>query len=247
MWSTAWSVALVVALQAAPQPTQSSQDWPDDRPFSQFFSNLGRDLSALPSRETAATLAVGVAGTAGAHALDDRLSEWVDRQPSASYTRVGRFTGDGWTQGGLAVGAYVVGRIAGSPRLTHVGSDLVRAQVLNGVITTGLKYVAGRERPNSSNRRSFPSGHASATFATAATLHGHFGWKAAVPGYAVAGFVGWTRARDNVHWLSDVAMGATIGIVTGRTVTRGHRARAWQVVPAKTAGGFAVYFIRSPD
>ena len=60
-----------------------------------------------------------------------------------------------------------------------------------------------------------PSGHTSATFASAAVLQDHFGWKVGVPSFAVAGFVGWTRIRDQHHWLTDVLVGAMIGFAVG--------------------------------
>ena len=136
---------------------------------------------------------------------------------------------------------YAVGKLAHSPQVTHVGSDLIRAQVLNAVITTSLKVVVDRQRPNGGHW-SFPSGHTSATFASAATLHAHYGWKVGIPAYATAGFVAWTRVRDREHWLSDVAFGSAIGIVAGRTVASKHGPRRVTVVPTVTKGGGAVMF-----
>jgi membrane-associated phospholipid phosphatase len=130
--------------------------------------------------------------------------------------------------------------------VTHVGSDLVRAQVLNGLITKGLKLAIDRERP-SGGRHAFPSGHTAAAFASASVLHGHFGWKVALPAYSLAGFVGWTRLRDNQHWLSDVGAGATIGLIVGQAVTSGHRQRVWTIVPVATPGGLGVYVVKRPS
>jgi membrane-associated phospholipid phosphatase len=59
--------------------------------------------------------------------------------------------------------------------------DLVRAMVVNETITQTLKYTVRRERPDLSDRHSFPSGHASTTFAIATALERHLGWKGAVP------------------------------------------------------------------
>ena len=56
---------------------------------------------------------------------------------------------------------------------THVGSDLIRGQILNGIFTTTLKFAANRTRPTGS-AYSFPSGHASATFTSAACTPGAF-------------------------------------------------------------------------
>ena len=101
-----------------------------------------------------------------------------------------------------------------------------------------------RARP-SGGQHAFPSGHTSATFASAAVLQGHFGWKVGAPAYAVAGLVGWTRVRDRAHWMSDVFFGATLGTIAGRTITRGHRPASWSLVPTATPGGAAVFVVKT--
>lgn len=89
-----------------------------------------------------------------------------------------------------------------------------------------------------------PSGHTTASFTSAAVLEAHFGWKAGVPAFAMASFVGWSRIRDHEHFLTDVVVGAAIGVVAGRTVTAGHRGRAWAVIPVASGGTAAVYVVR---
>ncbi len=62
---------------------------------------------------------------------------------------------------------------------------------------------------------SFPSGHSTAAFATATTLTLHYPkWYVAVPAYAYAGTIGYTRMHLGMHYPSDVAMGAGIGIAS---------------------------------
>ena len=75
-------------------------------------------------------------------------------------------------------------------------------------------------------------------------LQDHFGWKVGVPSFAVAGFVGWTRIRDQHHWLTDVLVGASIGIAAGHTVATGHRGRTWALVPVATKQTVALYYVR---
>ena len=152
--------------------------------------------------------------------------------------------GDGWFQGGAAVATYVVGKMRHQPRVTHTGSDLIRAQILNGLVTQALKITVDRERPTGSSR-AFPSGHTSATFASAAVLQRHYGWKIGAPAYAVASFVGWSRVWDGQHWLSDVVFGAAVGLASGYTVTLGHRGPTWNVVPVRTSGGGAILLMRN--
>lgn len=243
MPSVAWALALAAALQASPPAGSPADAWPDDRPFARLAPNLLDDVRALARPETGLLLAGGVTGAIVMHPADDDVADWAREGGASGLADVGRVLGDGWTQGGVAVGAYVVGRATGHRELTHVGSDLVRAQVLNALITRSAKIVGGRRRP-SGGRHAMPSGHASATFTTASVLHAHYGWEVGAPAYAAAAFVGWSSIRNEAHWVSDVIVGATIGTIVGHTVTRGHRLRDWSLVPVRTDGGVAVFVVR---
>ncbi len=57
------------------------------------------------------------------------------------------------------------------------------------------------------------------TFAAATVLQQHLGYRAAIPTYTVASYVAISRLHDNRHYASDVAFGAALGIVVGRSVT----------------------------
>ena len=240
MPSVAWSLALAAALQAGPAPPAAPPAWPDDKPFTRLVPNLVQDVRALPAPDTGLLLAGGVVAALAMHPADDNAAGWARDRGDSGLADFGRAVGDGWTQGGLAVGAYALGHLADHAELTHVGSDLVRAQILNAIITRAAKIVASRDRPSGGNH-AMPSGHSSATFTTAAVLHGHYGWEVGIPAYAVASFVGWSSVRTESHWITDVVVGAFVGTIVGRTVTRGHRARDWVVVPVRTDGGVAVF------
>lgn len=74
-----------------------------------------------------------------------------------------------------------------------------------------LKYSVREDRPDHSNRHSFPSGHTSTSFATATFLQRRYGWKLGVPAYAVATYIGWGRVYARKHHWWDVVAGAAIG------------------------------------
>lgn len=244
-----WTVTISLALQTtpAPRPTptpaQLAAAWPDDEPIRRLPKNLVRDLAALPSWRSLEIAGVGAATSIALHQVDQEAADRaLDAKPT-SYAVIGNVLGDGWVQGGAAIGTYILGRSIHHAELTHIGSDLTRAQILNGVLTGTIKVAVNRDRPNGGSH-SFLSGHTSATFATAAVMQAHYGWKVGLPSYAFGGFVAWCRVRDRAHWVSDTAAGATIGIVVGQTIAAGHRERTWQIVPAKTPGGFAIYVTR---
>jgi membrane-associated phospholipid phosphatase len=240
------TAALLLAITAALTPSGEflvPQTPPPDRPITRVFQNLGDDFRRLPALDTLIILGTGGAASGISGRSDDRVERWTRDHPAPSITKVGRIGGDGWSMGGAAIGTWLLGEALDHSLLSHVGSDLIRVQVLNGVLTTTLKVTVNRSRPSGGDH-SFPSGHTSATFASAGVLQQHFGWKAGIPAYAAAGFVGWTRVRDRAHWVSDVVFGAAVGLASARAVTRGHQSSSWTVMPVAVADGIGVVFVK---
>jgi len=108
--------------------------------------------------------------------------------------------------------------------MAAVGGELVQAQFVAQVLTYGIKGSVRRPRPEGGGF-SFPSGHTTAAFASATVLQRHFGWKVGIPAYGAATYVAAQRVQGKRHYLSDVAFGAALGVVAGRTVTMpgGHK------------------------
>jgi membrane-associated phospholipid phosphatase len=100
-----------------------------------------------------------------------------------------------------------------------IGSAMF-SQAATKVVTNRLKDWTNTVRPDESDNRSFPSGHASASFAAAATLHKRYGWKYGAPAYAVATFVGGARVAAHKHFVRDVFAGAALGTAGGWLLTR---------------------------
>lgn len=105
--------------------------------------------------------------------------------------------------------------------------------------TTGLKEAFPERRPDGSDSKSFPSGHAGAAFAAAASLQNRYGWGAGLPAQLVAAFVGVSRVEARKHHWYDVAMGAAIGEGTGFLLTS-KRDDAVRVLPWGDAHGAGV-------
>jgi membrane-associated phospholipid phosphatase len=152
----------------------------------------------------------------------------------------GRILGGSAVQVGGAFATYGLGKIFHRQAVESLGRDLVRAQVVTQSLTFAVKVVVQRERPDGSNHYSFPSGHASGTFASATVLQRHYGWKVGVPSYAVAGYVATSRLAEGKHYLSDVVFGAAIGILVGRTVTLELAHARFAVSPTIPDGGVGI-------
>ena len=95
-------------------------------------------------------------------------------------------------------------------------SDAFSALLMGGVVNT-LKQTTNVERPDGSNKHSFPSGHTATAFMTATMFTKEYGHKSpwvGVGAYSVATATGLMRMANNKHWLSDVLTGAGIGILS---------------------------------
>ncbi|MBI3932295.1 MAG: phosphatase PAP2 family protein [Acidobacteria bacterium] len=136
------------------------------------------------------------------------------------FGKIGQTVGGMTFMGPMTAGLFLAGRASHDTRFRAATYDVLQASLVAGAYTTALKLGVGRERPDGSNRLSFPSGHTSHAFAWAAVLDRHYGRRTGVAAYAVAGLIGVSRMERNKHHLSDVLAGATLGWLAGRTVVR---------------------------
>jgi len=146
--------------------------------------------------------------------------------------------------GASAGGALLWSYNTSNDRFRSMSFSLTQALIMDYTMTAVLRVAFPRERPDGSGTLSFPSGHASGTFASAAVIS-HYYKKAAIPAYAIASLVGFSRIEKNKHHLSDVVFGAMLGIVAARTAVRGTNTLLGGKVSwmpwALPEGGFAVF------
>jgi membrane-associated phospholipid phosphatase len=261
------AVASVEAQQPQPQPPEQQQAAqqqaaapppPQHTGFKALVFDTAADFNAFPRRRsTWVILAIGGAAAAAVHPLDDDVQEGLLNHSTAAgrIFKPGKYIGAVPVQAGIAAGLYLVGRYVlphadGAPKtnkVSHLGFDLMRAVIVSQALTQGIKIAVRRDRPTG-ECCAFPSGHASASFATASVLERHLGYRAAWPTLVVAGYVGASRLVDNRHFLSDVVFGSALGIASGWTVVGRHGRTEYALVPTPIRGGMAFSLVRrEPD
>lgn len=87
------------------------------------------------------------------------------------------------------------------------------------LITELLKHTVDKERPNGRCCTSFPSGHATRAFYAAGFIHERYGRRWAIPSYALATVVAYSRVDSDAHDEVDVVAGALIGYLSSRYFT----------------------------
>jgi membrane-associated phospholipid phosphatase len=229
--------------QQAPPPPQ-----PDHTGFGALIRDTGSDFVSFPRRRsTWVILGIGAGAAALVHPWDDEINnELQEANTLKTVMKPGKYLGYAWVQGGAALGMYFIGRYAMEPeqgthtnRVAHLGFDLLRANIVSQALTYGIKVAVRRDRPTG-ECCAFPSGHASLTFASAAVLERHFGYRASWPMFVIAGYVAASRLTDNRHFASDVLFGSALGMATGWTVVGRHGRETFSVYPVPVKGGIAL-------
>jgi membrane-associated phospholipid phosphatase len=223
---------------AGPIPT------PRHTGFKAMAKGLVSDVKHLPAKENLFWVGVGSALALAAHPLDDNANrKFVGSTAARHFFKAGAVLGQSPTLLAAAGAVYAFGRTKDEPKVSHMGMDLLRALAVSQGLVQVMKYSGRRERPDLSDHKSFPSGHAADTFAFATALERHFGWRFAAPAYLFSSYVAISRVPANRHWLSDAVFGASVGIIAGRTVT-GHELNQFPVSVSYVPGGAMVMFVR---
>lgn len=235
------------AAQTPPEPAHTG--------FAALAFTTGADFKAFPlRRSTWVILGIGAGAAALAHPADDSVNAHLVGSPAIGrFFAPGKWIGSVYVQAGTAAGLYVLGRYIVSEakdkpktnKLSHLGFDLARGLIVSQALTQGIKLSVRRERPNG-QCCSFPSGHASAAFATASILERHLGYRGAWPTFVIATYVATSRLHDNVHFLSDVLFGSALGVASGWTVVGRHGRDVYTLVPVPIRGGIAVALTWTP-
>jgi membrane-associated phospholipid phosphatase len=235
-------------------PSKQEPPTPPRTGFRALAKETAADFVAFPRRPSTWVI-LGAGGVAAAlgHLADDYVNGHLAGPDAADgFFVAGKWIGSGWVQGGTSVGLYVVGRyviprikeVPKANKVSHVGMDLLRAQILTQTFVHSIKYAVRRDRPTG-ECCSFPSGHAATAFATASVLERHFGgYRGAWPTLVAASYVAVSRLHDNRHFLSDVVFGSAIGVATGWTVVGRHGRSEFALLPLPIPGGMVLAIVQ---
>ncbi|MCX7920081.1 MAG: phospholipid carrier-dependent glycosyltransferase [bacterium] len=148
------------------------------------------------------------------------------------------FFGSGGVLAGIAGLLFLYGLLKDSNKTIQIAHQLIIALLITGIIICILKLTIGRIRPKLPNKgmfvffpgftaqagvQSFPSGHTAAIFSFApifTLLSPILG----IIAYAMATLVAITRIHSDLHFITDVVIGAGLGILIGTIVV--HKAHA---------------------
>lgn len=271
MGTSAWAQAQGITSSTTVAAVEAAADAPPDAPepgsaaqneqpppvehtgLATLVKDIFSDFKALPRREsTWVILGVGAGTALAVHPADSHINAHLVSSDSADKLWTPGHIIGGPVMYGVPIALYLGGRYIWAPsadkpqtnKVSHLGLDLLRAELEEEAIVQALKFSVRRTRPNG-EKYSFPSGHAAATFALAAVLERHLGYRLAWPTLAIATYVATSRLHDNVHYLSDVVFGAAIGTATGWTVVGRHGRSNYALAPTPVPGGFAIMVTRN--
>ena len=131
-----------------------------------------------------------------------------------SWLALGSARADHWETAGSVL-AFALPLTALTATYTLDDADGRERLLVSYALTMGaavsLKAATDVERPDDSDRLSFPSAHTASAFSGASFLQRRYGWEVGLPAYLGASYVGWSRINAERAHIRDVMAGAVLG------------------------------------
>jgi undecaprenyl-diphosphatase len=151
---------------------------------------------------------------------DRQLERWTVHHRAGWLNPI--FEGLSWIGGQGLVWLAIAGVLAVWWRRPWLFAQVALADLAAQLISSGLKQLIGKERPSqvyaapkplvsAPHDSSFPSGHATASFACA-TILSFYAPRAAPAFFLLAAAIAWSRVYVGVHYPLDVVGGAVLGV-----------------------------------
>lgn len=211
-----------------------------DLTVKEFFADIGGNFKGLVSVHSIAPVLGGGAAYGFATIPEQRIeAHFAPGDVWGAWSTPGKYIGHPLVVGGASLALFGASRKSEDRRFRSFSYALVQGMIMSSAIVLPTKEIFRRSRPSGDDSFSaFPSGHSTDSFMVATIVAEHYGWKAAVPAYAVATYVAMTRLEERKHHLTDVTAGAAIGYLVGRTVSRRLRNGpgkkvTWQIYPSR--------------
>ncbi|ELR69273.1 PAP2 superfamily protein [Fulvivirga imtechensis AK7] len=110
----------------------------------------------------------------------------------------------------------------------HKTIIFLKANIIGYSLGFALKGITKVRRPDNSSSASFPSLHTTQAFLGATFMHKELGHRSpwySIVAYTAASITGFYRLLNNKHWLSDVLVGAALGILSVNVAYLTHKYR----------------------
>src|SRR5437763_3609447 len=107
-----------------------------------LFGDLLEDVKHLPSAQNAYLAGIGGGLAAAAHPADASFNIRLRSHYGAVNTAFapGKYVGDTPEQVALSLAAYMYGRAFDQPKVSHLGMDLIQAQLLTEMLVEPMKF-----------------------------------------------------------------------------------------------------------
>ena len=212
--------ALVPAIAAAQDSTDIGVALPAGKPY------------AIKLWEVGAVVGVGVLSMA---VLDEPVQRWVTNPANRNSTvndiaNTTRRFGQMEVVVPVTAGIIVAGLVTRNLAVFHSGLRIGASMAVASIVTGAAKYAFGVERPYQtsepadfdpwSGNSSMWSGHTALAFSFATSLSQEIHRPWATAGlYTLATATAMSRIYQNDHWVSDVVVGAAVGIASAKLAT----------------------------